>query len=147
NPLSVVKERRQRIGVAWDDPRIKDWAGWSATEAPLPDDHVIVEWVTASDPKPLVVTDSYGAFQNGDQNDATMCRVFMHRCRRLADLGATVVVIHHDGKAESSRDYRGSSDFKAAVDLAFHVTNLGEGGLLGRLILRAWKTRIPCPPQ
>jgi hypothetical protein len=66
----------------------------------------------------------------------------MHRCRRLAGLGATVIVIHHDGKAESARDYRGGSDFKAAIDFGFHVTNCGANRLLDKLFLRPFKTRF-----
>ena len=53
-----------------------------------------------------------------------------------------MIVIHHDGKAETARDYRGSSDFKAAVDVAFHVSNFGADGLLDKLILRPFKNRF-----
>ena len=69
-------------------------------------------------------------------------RAFMNQCRKLADLGATVAVVHHDGKADSARDYRGSSDFKAAIDGGFHVTNFGENGLLDKLVLRCFKSRF-----
>ena len=66
----------------------------------------------------------------------------MNKARRLADLGATVAVIHHSGKADSSTDFRGSSDFKASVDVAFHVTNLSsDGKLLDRVTLRCFKSR------
>src|SRR5258708_30968774 len=66
----------------------------------------------------------------------------MHRCRRIADLGATVVLIHHDGKSEKAKDFRGSSDFKAAVDLGLHVSNFGADGRLDKLVLRPFKQRI-----
>ena len=94
------------------------------------------------DPKPIVVVDSFSAFHGGDQNDAGETRAFMHRCRRVADLGATVVIIHHDGKAETAKDYRGSSDFVAAVDQAYHVTSFKRDGLLDKLVLRPYKSRI-----
>jgi hypothetical protein len=86
--------------------------------------------------------DSLSAFHPGDQNDAGETRTFMHRCRRLADLGATPLVIHHVGKAETAKDYRGSSDFKAALDQAFHVTNLGADGRLDKVVLRCFKSRL-----
>jgi hypothetical protein len=60
----------------------------------------------------------------------------------VADLGACVIVIHHDGKAETSKDYRGSSDFKAAVDQAYHVASFGSDGRLDKLVLRPYKSRI-----
>jgi hypothetical protein len=110
----------------------------------MPDDPAVMEWVALCERKPLVVLDSLSAFFGAaDQNDASFMRTFLHRCRRLADRGATVVIIHHSGKGESSQDYRGSSDFKASVDLAFHVTNVGSGdGTLGRMLVRPFKTRI-----
>jgi hypothetical protein len=102
----------------------------------------VTDWVKACDAGALVVVDSLSGFHGGDQNDAGEMRTFMHRCRRLADLGATVVVIHHDGKAETAKDYRGSSDFKAAIDTGFHVSNYGDSGQLGTLVLRPFKMRV-----
>jgi hypothetical protein len=68
-------------------------------------------------------------------------RAFMNRSRRLADMGATVVVLHHDGKSETAKDFRGSSDFKASLDQAFHVTNVSSDMRLDRVKLRAFKSR------
>jgi hypothetical protein len=126
NPRKLVHERLDRLHV--DESRIKIWGGWCDQEAPLPDAPAVLEWVESCDPPPLVVVDSYGAFFSGDQNDATETRKFMHRCRRLADRGVTVIVLHHSGKSESSKDFRGSSDFAAELDLGFAVSNVGEEG-------------------
>jgi hypothetical protein len=141
NPLTVIIDRLDRLGIQ-DTPRLRFWGGWLPHEAPLPDALAVLDWVKACEPRPLVVVDSLAAFHGGDQNDAGEMRGFMHRCRRLSDLGATVVVIHHDGKAETAKDYRGSSDFKAAIDLGFHVSNFGSGQL-DKLLLRPFKARIP----
>jgi hypothetical protein len=65
----------------------------------------------------------------------------MNGARHLADLGGTVVAIHHAGKSESSADFRGSSDWKASVDAAFHVANISQDGKLDRLSLRCYKSR------
>jgi len=139
NPLSVIQNRIDRLSIN-DGPHYIWWGGWLPHEAPLPDAIIIREWVKNSDPKPLVVVDSLSAFYDGDQNDASAMRGFLYGCRKLADLGATVVIIHHDGKAESAKDYRGSSDFKAGIDQAFHVSNFGEEGL-DKLTLRTYKSR------
>ncbi len=100
-----------------------------------------MKWIRACEPRPLVIVDSLAAFLNGDENDAGEMRRFTHQLRRLADIGATVIVIHHDGKSETARDYRGSSDFKASLDVGFHVTNSSGDMRLDRLRLRCFKSR------
>jgi hypothetical protein len=69
-------------------------------------------------------------------------RAFLKPARRLVNLGATIVVLHNDGKSESARDYRGSAAFKDAVDVAFHVSNSERDGLLQRLTVRPYKHRF-----
>ncbi len=64
----------------------------------------------------------------------------MQGFRRLADIGGTVLTLHHSGKGETTKDYRGSSDLKASIDAGFHLANFGEGRL-ERLRLRPWKCR------
>jgi hypothetical protein len=61
----------------------------------------------------------------------------------LANLGATVVVLGNSGKAETAREYRGSSDIKAAVDMAYKLETIsGNQGKLGKLALKCFKSRI-----
>lgn len=141
NPIAVVRDRLHRLGMI-DGPMLRLWGGWVSEEAPQPASPIVLDWVKSCDPPPLVIIDSLSAFYGGDQNDAGEMRAFMNQCRKLADLGATVLVIHHDGKAESAKDYRGSSDFKAAIDVGHHVSNFGDGGHLGRLVLRCFKSRF-----
>ncbi len=141
NPRAVVAERMERLGMR-DGPGLHWWGGWLDQEAPQPDAQIVVDWVKLCDPRPIVAVDSLSGFHVGDQNDAGEMRAFVHRCRRLANLGATVIIVHHDGKAESAKDYRGSSDFKAAVDVAFHVSNFASGGRLDKLLLRTYKHRF-----
>jgi KaiC/GvpD/RAD55 family RecA-like ATPase len=139
NSLNVVAERLQRLGVE-DGPGLRFWGGWLPAEAPQPYCSTVRAW--AAERKGLVVVDSLSAFLEGDQNDAAIVRRFMHQARRLANAGATVVLVHHSGKSESAQDYRGSSDFKAAIDQGFHVANYGTDGRLEKLVLRAYKSRI-----
>jgi hypothetical protein len=89
NPLAVICNRLERLGIE-DGPHFRIWGGWLPQEAPQPDAPIVIDWVKLCEPKPLVVVDSLAAFHGGDQNDAGEMRAFMHRCRRLADLGATV---------------------------------------------------------
>jgi hypothetical protein len=140
NPISIVRERCERLEIQ-EGPGLRWWGGWLPEEPPLPDAAVILDWVRTMELRPLVIVDSLSAFHGGDQNDAGEMRIFMQRCRRLADMGGTVGVIHHDGKGESAKDYRGSTDFKAAIDVGYHVSNFGTDGL-DRLVLRPFKTRI-----
>jgi len=130
----------KRLGMT-GGPLLRWWGGWSRSEVPQPGAPCVRDWVKSCEVKPLIVSDSLSAFNIGDENSAADMRRFMDQGRRLADLGATNIVIHHDGKGDSSRDFRGSSDFKANVDQAFHVTNLGPDGLLDRLTLRCFKSR------
>ena len=120
------------------------WGGWEKSLAPLPDSQEVISWVkqrATRNEGVLVKVDSLAAVHGGDENDAGAMRAFMNGPRRLADLGATVIVIHHDGKSETSKDFRGSSDFKASLDQAFHVSNTSSDGKLDRLTLRCFKSR------
>jgi hypothetical protein len=141
NPISVVSDRLKRLDLT-DGPGFRYWGGWLPEEAPHPDSRIIIDWVKSCEFPPLLVIDSKVAFQGGDENDAGETRAFMHRCRKIADLGATVLVLHHDGKAETAKDYRGSSDFKAAIDVGFHVSNSSSDNRLDVLRLRCFKSRF-----
>jgi KaiC/GvpD/RAD55 family RecA-like ATPase len=141
NPVSIICDRLDRLGFP-DSPRLRFWGGWCAEEAPQPDAPAVVEWMKNCGTSPLIVVDSLSGFYSGDQNDAAEMCSFMNRCRHLANMGATVMVIHHSGKADTSKDYRGSSDFKAAIDCGFHVSNYGDAGQLGTLVLRPFKMRV-----
>jgi predicted ATP-dependent serine protease len=140
NPLPVVVERFTRLGIQ-DGGGLKIWGAWLPYPVPQPAAGSILGWVEQTNPKPLIIIDSLIAFLEGDENDAAVMRAFMQQLRRLADLGAAVIVLHHSGKAETTRNFRGSSDFKASIDVGYTLTNLGEGRL-ERLRLRAFKTRF-----
>jgi hypothetical protein len=66
--------------------------------------------------------------------------------RALTKLGATVLVIHHLGR-DTTQDFRGTSDVKGSVDVAFKLTNAGDGARLSLLILRAFKQRFAVTPR
>lgn len=141
NPEFVVRGRMRRLGLE-NGPLLRWFGGWTG-EVPLPDAPIVITWIEKQSTKPLVVIDSLIGFLDGaDENSATDMRRFMSRARRLADLGAAVVILHHEGKGERSRDYRGSTDFPAAIDQGFHCTNSGIDGHLERVRLRCFKSRL-----
>lgn len=142
NPSSVIAERLERLGIR-DGGLLRYWGGWLPDPPPQPNDPGVLDWVKSCESRPLIIVDSMVAFHGGDENDAGEMRAFMQQCRTVADLGATALVVHHDGKADTSKDYRGSSDFKASLDEGFHITNLpGSDGRLGTICLRCYKSRF-----
>jgi len=146
NPLPVVVERFDRLGIQ-DGPNFKVWGGWAPEEPPAPFSPIVIEWVKACEPKPLIVVDSLVSFHGGNENDATETRAYMQGFRRLADLGATMIVLHNSGKSDSAKEYRGSSDIKASIDVGYHLANLGDSLQLGILRLKAFKARFNVQPE
>lgn len=142
NPSTVIAERL-KIFRATDGEMLRIWGTWLGEEPVAVTSPIILEWVKAVDPKPLIVVDSLVAFHPGAENDSTETRSFMHGFRQLAALGATVLLLHHSGKGETSKDYRGSSDIKAAVDIGYHLANIGNPTLLDMVKIRAFKQRFP----
>ncbi|MBK9166581.1 MAG: AAA family ATPase [Bryobacterales bacterium] len=138
NPLAIVRDRFARLRID-DGPSLTVWGGWHVEEAPDPGAAVILEWVQRCTIKPLIVVDSFSAFLRDDENSVKPVREFFHRLRRLADVGCTILLLHHPGKSGS--DYRGSSDIKAAIDAGYLLTNLGEGRL-DVMRLKPFKSRV-----
>lgn len=147
NPEAVIAERMDRFGIANSDTFKVLHAGNAPDgEAPHPGGAGITAWVASAPVKPLIVVDSLVAFAQCDENDARAMRNELQHYRRLAHLGATVLLIHHSGKGETSREYRGSSDFKASIDVGFVVANPGDPADLKRVQLTAFKTRVSVTP-
>ena len=61
-------------------------------------------------------------------------------------MGATLIILHHIGKSETARDYRGSSDIKASIDVGYKLTNLVGGARLSTLEMRPFKQRFSVAP-
>jgi archaellum biogenesis ATPase FlaH len=144
NGLPIVAERFSRLGIS-DSPDFRYWGAWCQSDPAAPTSSTIVSWVKSCDIKPVIVVDSFGAFSDGvDENDAAQVRKWMNGPRRLADLGATVIVLHNSSaKTDSAKDFRGSSVFKDATDVGYCVTNMNpDPSRLGPLRLKAWKPRV-----
>jgi hypothetical protein len=142
NPAAVIVERLDRLRIS-DGSALKIWGGWLREEAPAAGSAPILEWVAVTDPRPFIVVDSLIAFHPGAENDSTETRRFLHQFRMLANAGCTVLLLHHSGKADTAQDYRGSSDMKAGIDVAFHLANIGaDPARLETVRLRAFKSRV-----
>jgi hypothetical protein len=139
NPLYVVKRNLAHLGIGETD-NLRVWGGWNEEPPPGPDDPRITRFAGAE--KPLLIWDSLVEFADCDEQSSTEMRDFMKKFRSLAHLGATVIVLHHTGKSKSSQEYRGSSDIKASVDMAYVLTGQPRHGKLHRLAMAPFKSRI-----
>lgn len=146
NPLSVIQERRARLGIE-DGQFFRVWGGWLPEEPPAPGSPMVVEWVKQCHPKPTIFVDSLAAFMRDAENEAEAARRFMDQLRMLANLGCCIVILHHSGKGESTKEYRGSSDLKASIDVGYVLTRSGSSDRLDLLKLRTFKARLDVLPE
>ena len=143
NPLSVAQSRLERFsmeraeGLRW----VGTWLDW----------HIEIggdELMQAARGGALIVVDSLSAHYDGDsENDSVQVRAWFQRLRRLASAGASVVVIHHSGKGDAGKHYRGSSDVLASVDAGFLLEADGEGEPMQSLKFSCFKLRAAEEPR
>jgi hypothetical protein len=145
NPLPAICERFSRLGIATNQS-FRVWGQWVGEDPPSAGGAVVLDWVARCHPKPLIIIDSVIAFHPGAENDSNETRKYMTQYRALTAMGATVILLHHIGKTETSRDYRGSSDYKAAIDIGYKLINLGDGARLSKLELKPFKQRFSVDP-
>jgi hypothetical protein len=124
NPVSAVRERLERLRI----PRLDNldiWGGWVRQCPPQgPEFPGVLEW--ARKYKGLIVYDSLIQFHPGSEQDSSETRKYLKLYRDLVNEGCAVVLLHHTGKGENSKQYRGSSDIKAAADQAFCLELMGQ---------------------
>ena len=132
NPLAIVRRKLSELGIAETD-NLKIWGGWNVEPPPGPDDERVVNF--AKKECGLILFDSLVEFNPGDEQSSTETRAFMKKIRLLANLGATVVMLHNAGKSKTAKQYRGSSDIKAAVDTAYFVEGEPRSGRIHRMRL------------
>ncbi len=143
NPLAVVRERIERLGIA-ETPALKIWGLWVNPTPDGPTAANILQFARAH--RPLIIFDSLVGFHPGSEQDASETRRHMQAYISLAAAGASVVVLHHTGKADTTKQYRGSSDIKAAVDVAWVLESLSEPDAgIRSLRLKAFKNRLTLP--
>jgi len=140
NPLYTVKQRLASLGIR-ETNDLMIWGGWNPWPPQGPQSQLIIDFARRH--KSLIIFDSLIEFHPGSEQSSTETRAFMRYFRALANLGATVIVLHHSGKAETAKIYRGSSDIKAAVDTAYQLESVNkESNRLGQLSLKCFKGRL-----
>ena len=140
NPLYVAKQRLYDLGVS-ETPNLTVWGGWNLSPPVGPQNPLVIDF--ARKHKGLIIYDSLIEFHPGSEQSSKKTRAFMRYFRVLANLGATIVILHHTGKAETSKRYRGSSDIKAAVDTAYLLEpKEQEPEKLGELSMTCFKARL-----
>lgn len=144
NSLPIVRERLTRLHIKPNPKFFKYWGGHTGVDAPnrIFTNQGLINWVNKDSIKPLIIIDSQIAFQDGRESDSNDIRAFYDPLRRLTYLGATVVVLHHTGKGETTKEFRGSNDIKAAIDAGFTIHNAGGSTALTKLTLKTFKARI-----
>jgi hypothetical protein len=135
NGISIYHERFKRLNIQKSE-NLFVWGLWESIEPEGPDSPAILKFM--GDTKPLIIFDSLIAFHPKSEQDASETRQYMQLFRYLAGLGATVIVIHHTGKGENSKKYRGSSDIMASVDVAILLKAYGG---LHNMVLDPFKVR------
>jgi archaellum biogenesis ATPase FlaH len=108
-------------------PEARYWGGWLHDSAPGIGDFRLLQ--AARERHPLIIFDSLIRFHSADENSATEMAAAMQDLRALANAGATVILLHHRAKSETSR-YRGSSDIAGGVDLAISVSRDRSAGII-----------------
>ncbi|OTA21726.1 DNA primase [Xenorhabdus beddingii] len=109
---------------------------------------IATQQVEAETGKPvrLIILDTLArCFGGADENDSRDMGAFVRGCDELkAKTGASILVVHHSGKDES-KGARGSSAFRAALDVEFKISREGKKG--GALIIACTKMKDAEEPE
>ncbi len=84
----------------------------------------------------VIIIDCLVRAHGAEENSAKEMSVVMNRLRYLANLGGTIILLHHQGKGDEN-EYRGSSDILAGTDVTYSLK-----GRDGQLKLKTLKSRV-----
>lgn len=132
NPESEVTRRRRRIGLGWHS-NFHYWGDWGDWTDPLkatpddPEDLRLMEF--AAKQKGLIIFDSCQDWL-GDISviDTAKVTQLMNRFKRLARVGAGVLLFLHDAKY-GNKGWSGTSSFVAVPDMSIGVKKTEDGEL------------------
>ncbi len=128
NRLSVIRNRLDILNLDDGGP-LTIWGRWIKDSPPLIGDPRFIE--IARRDRPLIIVDSFVRFHSAEENNATQMAAVLEDLLLLVNAGATVLVLHHQGKTPGTQ-YRGSTDILAGVDAAFSIikTTTKDGTIL-----------------
>ncbi|CDM88583.1 AAA family ATPase [Xenorhabdus bovienii] len=97
-------------------------------------------------PVRLIILDTLArCFGGAGENDSKDMGAFVRGCDELkAKTGASILVVHHSGKDES-KGARGSSAFRAALDVEYRINREGKKG--GALVITCTKMKDAEEPE
>jgi hypothetical protein len=113
NPPSVIRQRCKMLRL--DSSSLHVWGHWWKYPPPMINDQRLLS--LAERHSPLIIFDPFVRFHGADENNARQIAKVFKRLRRIADTGSTILLLHHQAKAQGSQ-YRGSTDILAGVDAA-----------------------------
>jgi len=125
NPVNLLKERLELIGSEYDD-NFKFWNYNTNPEPPRLVNNQSYKKLAAENT--VIVIDSLIRFHDSDENSSSEMSQVMNAVRTLTKEGATVVILHHQGKGESQ--YRGSSEILAGCDIMYSLNYDRESKIL-----------------
>jgi hypothetical protein len=131
NPKPVLASRLRAIGTS---ANLEIWPFWF--DPPAIGDPRYVELARTKD---VLVFDSLRRFHVANENAPEQMAVVWEHFRELTKFGASVLVIHHAGKAEGNY-YRGSTEIPAGIDIHFSV-EAEKGNPAAMITLKAVKDR------
>lgn len=118
-------------------------------DVPDPWDDEILGWLNRDDmrsKRPIFVIDSFVHFlRENDDNSNKDINHFWKNIERLKKVGCSFVIIHHAGKAETAKKYRGGSAIRAGCDYMFTMEGHDKNGLLERIDMKRFKSRSGVP--
>lgn len=141
NPAPEVNKRRERLGIIGSRDFFY-WGDWSRDPVPEPDDRRLEEFAAAGG---YIIFDSFQQWAAGEnENDTGAMVTLMNKFKRLARLGAGVLVLHHNNKADrktGKSQFRGSTAIVACSDMAIKATKTESE----TIELRAERFRLCAP--
>lgn len=137
--LALFKDRFKQLGIK-SGKNLKVWGHWTGPDVPFAIDPSVLQWVRKHR-RCVIVVDAQVAFLHGYKEDSNdQMRQFYDEWRVLTRLGATVIILHHTGKAEGSR-YRGASDIAASPDALYYVEKTNREMELKTMTITCDKSR------
>jgi hypothetical protein len=133
NKVRSLKERAKLLGVkiyGKANPDSKLYYSSVFLDGPRePEDKHILEWAKQQSPPPVIIVDTLlrhlkkGMKENSSDDIAAWFALFT----KLLQIGCSVLVLHHTGKGETTKNGRGSLDIEGVSDFYFKLTNVTPG--------------------
>src|SRR5439155_7742440 len=118
------------------------WGDWAQEPVPAPDDVRLLEFAARGG---YIIFDSLQQWLEGEnENDTTAMVRLMNKFKRLARIGAGVLLLHHNNKDDrktGKSSFRGSTAIVAVADMAIAITKTDDDTLQ----LRAERFRMCAP--